>query len=73
MTPRWLPEPSEEELYGNEHPGHEVPGRFEPRDANRILARLEQAHILSRSTLQVRSARVQLTSGVALPVHLRSP
>ncbi len=45
MTPRWLPEPSEEELYGTEHPGHEVLGRFEPRDAKRILARLEQEHI----------------------------
>jgi hypothetical protein len=45
MTPRWLPEPSEEEVYGTEHPGHEVLGRFEPQDAKRILARLEQEHI----------------------------
>ena len=45
MTPRWLPEPSDEERYGTEHPGFEVLGGFEPRDAKRILARLEQEHI----------------------------
>ena len=45
MTPRWLPEPSNEELHGTEHPGYEVLGRFEPRDAKRILARLDQEQI----------------------------
>ena len=45
MTPRWLPEPSEEEKYGTEHPGFEILGRFEPRDAKRIIERLEEEHI----------------------------
>ena len=41
----WLPEPSEEEKYGTEHPGYETLGRFEPRDAKRILKRLGEEHI----------------------------
>jgi hypothetical protein len=41
----WLPEPSDEEKYGTEHPGHEVLGRFEPRDAKRIIKRLDEEHI----------------------------
>ena len=45
MMPRWLPEPSEEEKHGTEHPGFEALGRFEPRDAERIIKRLGQEHI----------------------------
>jgi hypothetical protein len=45
MTLGWLPEPSEEERWGKEHPGLETLGRFEPRDAKRILKRLEEEHI----------------------------
>jgi hypothetical protein len=41
----WLPEPSDEEKYGIEHPGHEVLGRFEPRDAKCIIKRLDEEHI----------------------------
>ncbi len=41
----WLPEPSEEEKSGTEHPGYETLGRFEPRDAKRIIKRLEEEHI----------------------------
>ena len=41
----WLPEPSEEEKYGTEHPGYEALGHFEPRDAKRIIKRLEEEHI----------------------------
>ena len=43
--PRWLPEPSEEEKWGTEHPGYEALGRFKPRDAKRIIKRLEEEHI----------------------------
>ena len=41
----WLPEPSEEEKYGTEHPGYEALGRFQPRDAKRIIKRLDEEHI----------------------------
>jgi hypothetical protein len=41
----WLPPPSEEEKWGTEHPGYETLGRFEPRDAKRIIKRLGEEHI----------------------------
>jgi len=41
----WLPEPSEEEKCGTEHPGYEALGRFQPRDAKRIIRRLDEEHI----------------------------
>jgi hypothetical protein len=41
----WLPEPSDEEKCGTEHPGYQTLGHFEPRDAKRIIRRLEEEHI----------------------------
>ena len=41
----WLPEPSDEEKYGTEHPGYETLGGFEPRDAKRIIKRLDEERI----------------------------
>ena len=42
----WLPEPSEEEKYGTEHPGFETLGHFEPRDAKRIIKRLDEMAVV---------------------------
>ena len=37
--------PDDAKLHGPTHPEYEMLGRFEPRDASRMLKRLEKAHL----------------------------
>ena len=69
----WLPEPSEEGKYGTEHPGFEALGRFEPRDAKRIIKRLdEEPTPLEVDAPGEASPRPTLVYTSALSIRLRS-